>query len=123
MDREKTTSPHSARRRHNDPDDSDAYVHRRKSDSDAVLHLHGRVADCEESIQKILESQQMMTENLMRLTDNTGRLADVLEAWGNLKGFWVTIRVMGTVAKVTLPVLALLGALWLFFKTGQFEIK
>lgn len=31
-------------RRRGDPDDSEAHVHRRSTDANAVLHLHSRVA-------------------------------------------------------------------------------
>lgn len=110
-------------RRRGDPSDSEAHVHRRKTDQDAVLHLHSRIADCEESIQKLLESQQQMTENLRKLTDNTGRLADVLEAWNNVKGFWWTLKLLSGGAKIVIPLIALGGAAWLFLKTGQWRVN
>jgi hypothetical protein len=110
-------------RRRGDPTDSEAHAHRRKTDENAMLHLHSRVADCEESIQKLLESQQHMTENLKKLTDNTGRLADVLEAWQNVKGFWWTLRMMSSGAKIVVPLIAVIAAAWLFLKTGNWEVK
>lgn len=121
MDRTKTPDPRTARRRRNDPDDSEAHAHRRQTDTDAVLHLHGRVADCEDSINKLLESHREMGENLKSLNLNIGRVADVLEAIGNLKGFWWTVRMMSTGAKIVIPILGFVGAVWLLIKTGQWR--
>lgn len=113
----------ASNRRRGDPDESEAHVHRRKTDTEAVLHLHGRVADCEESIGKLLEAQREMTTNMRTLTDNMGRIAEVLEAWNNAKGFWVTLKFMSGFSKVALPIIAFTGALWLFIKTGQWLDK
>lgn len=106
-------------RRRGDSDDSKAYVHRRKCDTDAVLHLHSRIGECEESIVRLLEAQREMTANMNRLTDNMGRIAEVLEAWNNAKGFWLTVRFVSAFVKVVLPIAAVFGALWLYIKTGQ----
>lgn len=111
--------PTARTRRRTDPEDSEAHAHRRHTDADAVLHLHSRIADCEESIKKLLDSQQQMTENLKKLTDNTGRLADVLEAWNNVKGFWWTLKLMSGAAKVLLPIAAFGATVWIFIKTGR----
>jgi len=105
-------------RRATDTDDSQAHVHRRKTDSDALLHLHSRIADCEESILKLLEAQQHVTDSMTRLTDNMGRIAEVLEAWNNAKGFWLTLKFMSGAAKVLLPILAISGAIWAVVKAG-----
>ncbi|MCK9386079.1 MAG: hypothetical protein M0Q15_15830 [Nevskia sp.] len=125
MDRTKTPDPRFVKRRHNDAPDSQASAHRRRTDEDAVLHLHGRVSDCESSIEKLLVSHRDMAENMASLNLNLGRVADVLEALGNLKGFWLTFKLMSAVAKATMPLLALAGALlaavWLFVKTGQWR--
>jgi hypothetical protein len=116
--RNETPNPHAARHRRDDAADSQASVHRRKTDADSVLHLHGRVDDCEASIKKLLESHREMAENMKSLNTNLGRVADVLEALGNLKGFWWTVKLMSAVAKATVPLLALAAALWFFAKTG-----
>lgn len=105
-------------RRATDPEDSQAHVHRRKTDSDAVLQLHSRIADCEESILKLLEAQKHVTDSMTRLTDNMGRIAEVLEAWNNAKGFWLTLKFMSGAAKVLLPILAISGAIWAVVKAG-----
>lgn len=123
MQREHTPNPHQARRRKSDPDDSQAHVHRRMTDSDAVLYLHERVDDHERAIEQIIASQRDMADNLKKLTENTGRLADVLEAWNNVKGFWWTIRMVGAVAKILIPIMMLGGAIWLFIKTGNWELR
>lgn len=112
------TPPQNARRKH-DPDESQAHVHRRDADSNAVLHLHSRIADCEASIDKLLASQAAMADNLKRLTENLGRVAEVLEAWNNAKGFWLTIQFVSGVVKVVVPIGAFLVAVWLLVKTGQ----
>jgi len=106
-------------RRRGDPDDSEGHVHRRKTDSDAVLHLHARVADCEESIMKMLEVQNALTVNMQTLNENMTRIAEVLEAWNNAKGFWITVKFVSAFAKIVLPIAAIVGAVWLFGKTGQ----
>lgn len=115
------TTPAHQRRRRTDPDDSEAHVHRRRTDEDAVLHLHSRVEDCEANIAMLLQSQQQMTEHLRKLTDNTGRLADVLEAWNNVKGFWWTVKALSAGARIVIPIAAVVGAVWLFVKTGQWR--
>lgn len=116
------TMPAKPNRRRHDPEDSEAHAHRRAVDTDAVLHLHGRVGDCEESIRKLLQSQRDMADNLKSLNQNLGRVADVLEALSNFKGFWMTLRLMSGAAKVVLPLLAVAGAVWLFLKTGQWRM-
>lgn len=116
------TIPGQSRRRA-DPDDSEAHVHRRVTDDDTVLHLHDRVNDHDRKIGEILAAQQAMTENLKKLTENTGRLADVLEAWNNVKGFWWTLKLISSGAKIIIPVLAFIGAVWYFAKTGHWEIN
>lgn len=93
------------------------------TDSDAVLYLHERVDDHERAIEQIIASQRDMADNLKKLTENTGRLADVLEAWNNVKGFWWTIRMVGAVAKILIPIMMLGGAIWLFIKTGNWELR
>lgn len=123
MQRDHTPNPHQARRRRSDPEDSEAHVHRRTTDSDAVLYLHERVDDHERAIKQIIVSQRDMAENLKKLTENTGRLADVLEAWNNVKGFWWTIRGVGAVAKILIPIMVLGGAIWWFIKTGRWELR
>ena len=106
-------------RRMADPDDSEAHIHRRKVDSDSVLRLHSRVSDCERNIAGLLISQRDMTENLNRLTENLGRVAEVLETFNNAKGFWLTIKFFSAFIGIMLPIIGLLGAVWLFVKTGQ----
>ena len=103
-------------RRRTDPEDSQAHAHRRKTDSDTVLHLHSRIADCEESILKLLEAQKHVTDSMAKLTDNMGRIAEVLEAWNNAKGFWATLRFMSAAAKVLVPIMVVTGAIWAAFK-------
>ena len=110
-------------RRRTDPDDSESHVHRRATDGEAVLALHSRVEDHDRKIGEILETQRAMTENLKKLTENTGRLADVLEAWNNVKGFWWTLKLISSAAKIAVPMLAFVGAVWYFAKTGHWEIK
>lgn len=107
------------RRRRTDPEESEAHVHRRETDSDAVLHLHTRVADCEESIIKLVESQRDMGEHIKQLTVNMGRVADALEAWSNVKGFWAVMKFISAAVKTLWPIAALVGAVWLFIKTGK----
>lgn len=106
-------------RRSGDPDDSEAHAHRRKTDVDTVLHLHSRIADCEESISKLLEAQQAMTNNMQTLTKNMGRIAEVLEAWNNARGFWVTVKFFSAFARIMLPIVAVSAAIYAFLKTGQ----
>lgn len=106
-------------RRRTDPEDSEAHVHRRATDTEAVLHLHSRVADCEESIIKLVESQRDMSEHIRQLTANMGRVADALEAWSNVKGFWVTMKFLSSFVKTVWPIAATIGAIWLFIKTGR----
>jgi len=96
-------------------------VHRRKCDTDEVLHLHTRVGDCEESIAKLLEANKAMTDHIHRLTDNMGRIAEVLEAWHNAKGFWVTVKVLSGMAKMAIPIMVFAGAVWVFVKTGTWS--
>ena len=106
-------------RRRGYPEDSQAHVHRRRIDGEAVLHLHSRVADCEDSIEKLLVANQQMTEHLKMLNDNIGRVAEVLEAWNNAKGFWATLKFMSAVTRIVIPVIAFFAALMLLIKTGQ----
>lgn len=122
MPREQTSAPHAARRRKTDPDDSHGHVHRRNTDADAVLHLHARVDEHDSLIADILAAQRDMTDNLRKLTDNTGRLADVLEAWNNVKGFWWTMKLLSTSAKIFIPLLAVAAAVVYFVKTGQWRM-
>lgn len=110
-------------RRRNDPEDSEAYAHRRKTDADTVLHLHGRIGECEESIVRLLAAQNEMTENMRSLTDSMGRIAGVLEAWNNARGFWTTMKFFAAFAKVMLPIIGVSAAIYAFVKTGQWMQK
>lgn len=110
-------------RRRGDPDDSEAHAHRRKTDDEAVLRLHTRIADCEESIAKMLEVQNAMTTNMQNLDNTMGRIAEVLEAWNNARGFWLTVKFVSAFAKVMLPIVAVGAAIYAFVKTGQWLQK
>ena len=99
-------------RRKNDPENSEAHFHRRKTDGETVIQLHARVDDHEEKIAAILSAQQEMTENIRQLTTNMGRIADVLEMWNNAKGFWATIKMISTGVKIIIPLIAFTGLLW-----------
>lgn len=127
MNRDTTANPQQARLRHHDPDDSEAHVHRRDTDDEAVMRLHDRVGDAEESIKRINDILGELVPNMRGLTENTGRLADVLEAWSNIKGFWWTLRMVSGGVKIVLPIVlfagALVAAIWLFGKTGQWEFR
>jgi len=121
VDRGHTPNGHAARRRRNDPDDSEAHSHRRATDADAVARLHDRVDDHDRDILRIDGTLVELVTNMKGLTDNTGRLADVLEAWNNVRGFWWTIKAFSAMAKLVAPILMLAGALWLFGKTGHWK--
>lgn len=111
--------PHSQpTRRKTDSEDSNAHMHRRATDRDAVAFLHRRVDDHDATINKILESQRDMADNLKTLTNNLGRVAEVLEAWNNAKGFWLTVKFMSAVMRVLVPLGAFGLALWVLLKTG-----
>ena len=127
MNRDVTPRPHEARRRRNDPEDSQAHAHRRASDSEAVLRLHDRVGDTERRLDTHDELLGTLAANMGDLTKNTGRLADVLEAWSNIRGFWWTLKMMGCAVKLLMPFIlfgtAVLAAVWLYGKTGVWEWK
>lgn len=111
--------PNQNLKRKTDPEDSQAHAHRRRTDSDSVIHMHNRLDDCEESIRMLLESNRATAESLKALTDNLGRVAEVLEAWNNAKGFWLTLKMLGTGARILLPIVAFFVAIWVFVKTGK----
>lgn len=106
-------------RRKADPEDSQAHVHRRKVDADAVLHLHARVDGHETAINQIIETQRSLVESMKTLAPNLGRIAEVMEAWNNAKAFWLTIKFVSAAVKVVVPICAFLVALWVLVKTGQ----
>lgn len=115
------TTPAYKRRRHADPEDSQAHVHRRATDSDAVLRLHDRVDDHDRKFADHDSVIGKMAENLQSLNLNLSRVADVLEALNNVKGFWLTLRLISGAAKVVLPIAIVIGAVWAFAKTGQWS--
>lgn len=114
--------PTMPNRRRSDPDDSEAHVHRRSTDAETVLQMHSRLDDHDRKLNKVFEILRSNAENLKSLNDNLGRVADVLETISNLKGFWITLKLISTVSKVVLPPLlilgAIFGALYLYLKTG-----
>ncbi|OZB37538.1 MAG: hypothetical protein B7X50_12390 [Alishewanella sp. 34-51-39] len=56
---------------------------------------------------------------MQSLTENMGRIAEVLEAWNNARGFWITVKFFSAFAKVLLPIIAVAAASYAFVKTGQ----
>lgn len=121
MERGTTPNGHAARRRKNDPADSEAHAHRRATDEDAIIRLHDRVDDHDRDILRIDGTLTDLVSNMKGLTDNTGRLADVLEAWNNVRGFWWTIKALSALARLIAPILLFMAALWLFAKTGHWK--
>lgn len=81
-----------------------------------MLHLHARVDDHDEKIVEILKANRDMAENIKLLTTNMGRIADVLEMVQNAKGFWATLKLVSTAAKIVLPIITLGAALWGAFR-------
>jgi K+/H+ antiporter YhaU regulatory subunit KhtT len=106
-------------RRKTDPEESQAHVHRRKSDADSILHMHNRLDDCEETIKKLLESNRETAELLQSLTGELSRVAEVLEAWNNAKGFILTLKLISGGVKVIAPIVAFVVIIWVFIKTGK----
>jgi hypothetical protein len=104
--------------RRTDNPSSKEHTHRRITDEDTVNHFHNRLLDIEANIDKLMASHNVMAENFNKLTEYVGRVAEVLEAWNNAKGFWVTIKFMSAIAKLFIPLAALAGAIWIAFKTG-----
>jgi len=92
-----------------------------KRSGDAMMHVHARLQDCEDSIAGLLESNKKISETLATLSENVGRIAEVLEAFNNAKGFWLTIKFVSAFAKTLLPILIFAGALWVFLKTGNWR--
>ena len=103
-------------RRRTDPDESEAHVHRRKTDAEAVLRLHDRVDDHDHKFfehDKLIES---FGRSIEALNQNMGRVADVLETFTNLRGFWATLKLLSAGSKVVLSLVAFSAALWGAFK-------
>lgn len=88
---------------------------------DAMMHVHNRLQDCEDSIAGLVESNRKISATLETLAANIGRVAEVLEAFSNAKGFWLTIKFLSAFAKVLLPILIFAGAIWVFLKTGNWR--
>lgn len=103
-------------RRRNDPAESEAHFHRRKTDADAVLALHSRVDDHDKQLELMHGTMQALSSSFKELADNVGRLATVLEVFSNLRGAWNTLKMLGAAAKVLLVIAAGCGALWGAFK-------
>lgn len=103
-------------RRRGDPDESEAYVHRRATDEDAFLQLHSRVDDHERRLDGHDKLIDAFRASIDALNSNMGRVADVLEALANLKGFWATLKLMSAGSKVILTLVAFVGVLWGGFK-------
>ena len=99
----------------------DEGMEQHKRQGDAMTHLHGRLQDCEESIAGLIESNKKISETLTTLAANVGRIAEVLEAFNNAKGFWLTIKFVSAFAKTLLPILLFAGAVWVFLKTGNWS--
>lgn len=135
MDRDPTPNAHAARRRKHDPADSDAHAHRRETDVAEFARLHGRVDDIagmvggntrdisriDSTLAVLVKNMQDMADDTAEMKNNTARTADMLEAWGNVKGFWWTLAALGTLTKLLTPILLLIAAVWLFAKTGQWK--
>lgn len=92
-----------------------------KRAGDAMVHVHARLRECEDSIAGLIESNKKISETLEALAKNIGRVAEVLEAFNNAKGFWLTIKFLSAFAKVLLPILIVAGGIWVFLKTGNWR--
>ena len=84
-----------------------------------MLRLHDRVDDHDRKFADHDSVIGKMAENLQSLNQNLSRVADVLEALNNVKGFWLTLRLISGAAKIVLPIAIVIGAAWAFVKTGQ----
>ena len=67
----------------------------------------------------LLESNRATAEYLKSLTENLRRVAEVLEAWNNAKGFWLTLKLFGGIVRVIAPIIAFVVVVWVFIKTGK----
>ncbi|MDZ7595882.1 MAG: hypothetical protein U0932_14635 [Thiobacillus sp.] len=127
MLRETTPNAHAVRRRKGDGAGSQEHAHRRAADDGEMARLHSRIDDHDRDIKQIIETQRVVAESIAGLTGPVGRLADVLETWNNVKGFWWTVKMLSSAAKVLVPLLlfaaALFAAFWLYAKTGQWEFR
>jgi len=127
LNRDKTPNPYAARRRATDNQDSEAHAHRRVFDDESAARLHARVDDHDKRITQHDAVLSGLVTNMEGLTANTGRLADVLEAWSNVKGFWWTLKLVGSGVRILSPIVlfccALGAAIWLFARTGHWDFR
>ena len=91
-------------------------MHRRDTDNNAILHLHDRVDDHDLRFAKMENVIQGFAENVRQLNENMGRIASVLEFFRDLRGFWATLKLASTFAKVILSFAAVSGLVWGGFK-------
>lgn len=110
-------------RRLHDPEDSNAHVHRRATDANAVLRLHDRLDDIEPRVDGHDQTLSLFADSLQDLNRTIGRAADGLEALSNFRGFVLTMKLFSGAAKIMLPVLAVIAAVVLFIKTGQWSAR
>lgn len=82
---------------------------------DAMDHIHQRLNNHDEAIMRLVAGQQVLSETMERLVLNVGRVAEVLEAFNNAKGFWLTLKFISGFAKIMLPILVFAGLAWAAF--------
>lgn len=99
--------------------EASARMHRRRTDDANYLRLHQRVTDCENSIGELKVGQAAINGKLDSISENTGKMTTILEAWDNAQGFWKTLNFLASSIKVVVTVFAFIGAMWIFWKTGN----
>lgn len=104
------------RRRANDPDGSVSYRQRQEVDAQTLIMLEQRIEDCEASVRRMLAGQEEICTTLRSIKKSLDAVNEVVNVWGNAKGFWTTLKFISAA-------LALCGALWAFAKTGQWLAK
>lgn len=108
--------PATPNRRRGDSDESEAHVHRRATDDDAVLQLHTRVDDHERRLDGHDHLIRGFAESIAALNETMGRIANVLELLRDMRGFWSVIKMISTFSRVVLGICALIAAAWGAFK-------
>lgn len=104
------------RRRANDPDESVSYRQRHEVDAQTLILLEQRLGDCEATVRCMLAGQDEICSNLRSIKSSLDAVSEVVQVWGNAKGFWTTLKFISAA-------LALIAALWAFAKTGQWLAK
>nr|PZN71014.1 MAG: hypothetical protein DIU57_21465 [Pseudomonadota bacterium] len=83
--------------------------------------VESRLSEGDESFAELRRDVSQMRGQLDRVADDLSQVKEIVVAWDSIKGFVAVVKASSKVLGFLLKVAAVVGALWLFAKTGEWK--